>query len=844
MSLPALFSTPAVSIDDIIADVEEVQDSLVTKYGVRRYACIFDRASDVETQRRMHTLVTHLFGMTASRGLLMAHTQPPHITLHVDGRYASEGERIRRHRDLIANIEGMVERKPFPDVIARTHALAEAEDGRNVTILEAADWTPGDIAQNFWTVAQEDVVFFPQQPYWASRFQPHNRLESLYCGELFILTLFPELRTVLSDLLSGTFFGPHPQKSLKLHPCPYEIFTWDNDELYNSLQTVANVCRSSADAYWFPGHLSLFARKLAFFVGEMLWTDLTAKPNCFVPVFNADVIKHLMPFLAFHPTTFKAGLRGIHLWVMVADAARTIDCIIVTDSARLYSELRRTRKRCQNFRANEFSAFGKQVLFHPCRSSDYKGSAGMMRKIARHRNVQFNVWLPLKYHTSAFTLDQLHTALRESGLYAGDLTDDECVPLPRQAFLSTNQENDTVVDKRSNTRFVDSLCSTARVYSHEELTGAVAAHYFDSLSLFATALWLTKANFNKTSKEIETKLSSLRWSTAVYAYNSMGPYDVGRNLYTVQTPVYFGHSFSPIIAYGKNAAEPHYAWRNGTDPPREQRDVLLMDVGSHYSFGTTDTTRVFLSPTADAPILAFVYRHLRSMYTTTLRAHISVFCSDYTLTDGSFPARAMADRAASIVQNSRWKGKMPHALGHGIVAAGDVHSSLLHISVKSHDTVTFNDVFTIEPGLYEKDQGGVRIETTATVVRTSDPGFASVCPITFFPFCDALVQHDALTGREFRWYKTYQQLCTVLYRDLEIGDSGSLPNRYKVDLVGQMTRRGYVLSTVVKGAALYALETVFTRHYLDMSEYVEATSVANHGEWQEWMALRTNVGVP
>jgi Xaa-Pro dipeptidase len=71
-------------------------------------------------------------------------------------------------------------------------------------------------------------------------------------------------------------------------------------------------------------------------------------------------------------------------------------------------------------------------------------------------------------------------------------------------------------------------------------------------------------------------------------------------------------------------------------------------------------------------------------------------------------ARAPARAVDSLLAASGWK--MPHALGHGIGL--DVHEApVLRNQEESSDPVLLTGmIFTVEPGLYHPDQGGVRWE--------------------------------------------------------------------------------------------------------------------------------------
>ncbi|MBI4098303.1 MAG: M24 family metallopeptidase, partial [Candidatus Levybacteria bacterium] len=59
---------------------------------------------------------------------------------------------------------------------------------------------------------------------------------------------------------------------------------------------------------------------------------------------------------------------------------------------------------------------------------------------------------------------------------------------------------------------------------------------------------------------------------------------------------------------------------------------------------------------------------------------------------------------------------IPHSLGHGIGI--DVHE-LPHLSPHSKDIIGEGMVFSIEPGIYIENYGGVRIEDLVMVTKTA-----------------------------------------------------------------------------------------------------------------------------
>lgn len=115
--------------------------------------------------------------------------------------------------------------------------------------------------------------------------------------------------------------------------------------------------------------------------------------------------------------------------------------------------------------------------------------------------------------------------------------------------------------------------------------------------------------------------------------------------------------------------------------------------------------------------------------------------------------------------------------GHGVGAALNVHEGPHSISKNMNNTTPLreNMIVSIEPGYYETDCYGVRIENLVRVVkktfeeqhqhqqsplqsrrqaRTQSP-FLSFEPLTFVPFQRKLIDESLLSLKEIDWFNSY-----------------------------------------------------------------------------------------
>jgi len=150
-------------------------------------------------------------------------------------------------------------------------------------------------------------------------------------------------------------------------------------------------------------------------------------------------------------------------------------------------------------------------------------------------------------------------------------------------------------------------------------------------------------------------------------------------------------SFSPIVAFGKNSAVPHHV---PTDLKLAQNSIVLLDFGVKLNNYCSDMTRtvIFGKPSFEQ----------KKIYETALKSQqksIDLLGINRNASE--------IDKVARDYIISKGYPTIPHSLGHGIGI--DVHE-LLHISPNSKDILKDGMVFSIEPGIYLPNFGGVRIE--------------------------------------------------------------------------------------------------------------------------------------
>ncbi len=163
-------------------------------------------------------------------------------------------------------------------------------------------------------------------------------------------------------------------------------------------------------------------------------------------------------------------------------------------------------------------------------------------------------------------------------------------------------------------------------------------------------------------------------------------------------------SFKPIVAFGKNSSVPHHA---SGQTKLKQNQIVLLDFGVKVNNYCSDMTRtVFFG----SPALEF-----KRMHKTVLEAQKKAieFLKSSIINHKSITGRDI-DKVARDYIISKGYPNIIHSLGHGIGI--EVHEAP-HLSPNSKDVIKPGMVFSIEPGIYIEDYGGVRIEDLVLVTK-------------------------------------------------------------------------------------------------------------------------------
>ncbi len=158
-------------------------------------------------------------------------------------------------------------------------------------------------------------------------------------------------------------------------------------------------------------------------------------------------------------------------------------------------------------------------------------------------------------------------------------------------------------------------------------------------------------------------------------------------------------SFSPIVAFGKNSANIHH---NPGKSRLKKGDIIMLDFGCTVEHYCSDMTRTYFwgEPTL----------RQKKVYGDVLRA---MELAMEKIKKSEKRAKVI-DKTARGFLAKKYKKNFQHGLGHGV---GTVIHEWPNFKPLSEDVVAVGTVMTIEPGLYFKGFGGVRIEDMILITK-------------------------------------------------------------------------------------------------------------------------------
>ncbi|MFA6520325.1 MAG: M24 family metallopeptidase [Candidatus Paceibacterota bacterium] len=158
-------------------------------------------------------------------------------------------------------------------------------------------------------------------------------------------------------------------------------------------------------------------------------------------------------------------------------------------------------------------------------------------------------------------------------------------------------------------------------------------------------------------------------------------------------------SFPPIVAFGKGSADIHH------EPGKtklKKGDNVMFDIGTTWNHYCSDMTRTYFFGEPS--------QKQKKVYLDVLKAQELAVKK---LMNGERRAWIIDSTARKFLAK-KYKNNFKHGLGHGV---GTVIHEWPNFKPKSEDIIPVGCVMTVEPGVYLKGLGGVRIEDMYLITK-------------------------------------------------------------------------------------------------------------------------------
>ena len=274
----------------------------------------------------------------------------------------------------------------------------------------------------------------------------------------------------------------------------------------------------------------------------------------------------------------------------------------------------------------------------------------------------------------------------------------------------------------------DPLLPMKGVKNEVELTHDKEAHLRDAVAMVRFQIELEKR------LEAGEELTELTVDEILHKYRSA-------------TDKFIVESFGTIAAYGGNAAMMHYHATPEDHAVLQRKGFLLVDSGATYMDGTTDITRTYP--------LGELTEDEKRFYTWTLQSHIDLARAVWL----DYCECKMID---TIAREPLWRHLINYrcGTGHSVSFVGNVHEGPHALNSRNTTRMRPGMVVTDEPGVYETDLVGIRIENELVCIHKADNQYGTFLgfePLTFVPIATSPILPGVLDKDELAWLNDYHR---------------------------------------------------------------------------------------
>ncbi len=258
----------------------------------------------------------------------------------------------------------------------------------------------------------------------------------------------------------------------------------------------------------------------------------------------------------------------------------------------------------------------------------------------------------------------------------------------------------------------DPIYHLKSVKNKTEINNMIKAHVSDGVALTKFIYWIKNINKKQiTEVQAQKKLEKFRKRSKDYLYPS----------------------FDTIAGAGKNGAIVHYRATKKNCKIISNNDVFLCDSGGQYKYGTTDVTRTICFSNQNQKI--------KDIFTKVLKGHIAVATTN--LHENNI-GKKIDIRARKFLKKDNLD--YAHGTGHGVGFFLNVHEGPQSLSKNNKIKIREGMILSNEPGYYEKNKFGIRIENLVYVKKINQKEFFE--NLTVVPIEKQLINFKLLTSFE------------------------------------------------------------------------------------------------
>ena len=277
-------------------------------------------------------------------------------------------------------------------------------------------------------------------------------------------------------------------------------------------------------------------------------------------------------------------------------------------------------------------------------------------------------------------------------------------------------------------KFQDPINFFKAIKGKQEIENIKKAHIHDGVALTKYLFWLKKNFYKKKITEITAsqKLLQFRKKNKSFKFSS----------------------FPTISGTGPNGAIIHYKATKETNRKLRMGDIYLVDSGGQYEFGTTDVTRTISLKNSN--------KRIKDIFTRVLKGHIAV--ANFKLKKNTCGSEIDTKARKYLEQIGL---NYAHGTGHGVGYFLNVHEGPHAISKRNKIYFKKGMIVSNEPGYYEKNKFGIRIENLIYVkIKQKQMSFEN---LTMAPIEKDLIIKEKLNESEKNWLNNYHK---IVYKNL------------------------------------------------------------------------------